>query len=97
MIKDFKFFQKNKTRFFTDYMDQMDDYFLGGIQPTIQWRTGNGTHIPIDRLSADHIINISRCLLGDGNMTIPNPYEGRTKDEWVQIFYNELMRRNGRV
>jgi hypothetical protein len=33
-MKQFKFFQKNKTRVFTDYMDQMDDYFLGGIQPT---------------------------------------------------------------
>lgn len=33
-MKQFKFFQKNKTRVFTDYMNQMDDYFLGGIQPT---------------------------------------------------------------
>lgn len=33
MIKDFKFFQNNKVRVFTDYMDQMDDYFLGGILP----------------------------------------------------------------
>lgn len=24
----------NRERVFTDYMDQMDDYFLGGIQPT---------------------------------------------------------------
>jgi hypothetical protein len=32
MIKDFKFLQDNKERVFTDYMDQMDDYFLGGIQ-----------------------------------------------------------------
>ena len=32
----FKFFQDNTDRVFTDYMDQMDDYFLGGIRPTIQ-------------------------------------------------------------
>jgi len=31
-MKSFKFFQKPE-RAFTDYMDQMDDYFLGGIQP----------------------------------------------------------------
>ena len=31
-MKDFKFFQR-KERVFTDYMDAMDDYFLGGIQP----------------------------------------------------------------
>lgn len=24
---------QNNERVFTDYMDQMDDYFLGGIQP----------------------------------------------------------------
>lgn len=93
MIKDFKFFQNNKTRVFTDYMDQMDDYFLGGIQPTIQWRRSNGQHTPIDRLSVDHIVNICTCLFGNGNMSIPDPYEGRTKDEWVEIFHNELIRR----
>lgn len=31
-MRDFKFFQR-KERVFTDYMDAMDDYFLGGIQP----------------------------------------------------------------
>lgn len=25
---------QNNERVFTNYMDQMDDYFLGGIQPT---------------------------------------------------------------
>ncbi len=34
MIKDFKFFQNNKVRVFTEWMDQMDDYHLGGIEPT---------------------------------------------------------------
>ena len=32
MIKDFKFFQ-NKERVFTHYLDALDDYHLGGIQP----------------------------------------------------------------
>jgi hypothetical protein len=30
---------------------------------------------------------------GDGNMRIPNPYEGRTHDEWAHIFHNEIERR----
>ena len=30
---------QNNERVFTEYMDQMDDYFLGGIQPT---RTNEG-------------------------------------------------------
>jgi hypothetical protein len=31
---------------------------------------------------------------GDGNMRIPNPYEGRTHSEWIDIFHNELIGRN---
>jgi hypothetical protein len=31
-MKTFKFFQKQE-RVFTDWMDQMDDYHLGGIRP----------------------------------------------------------------
>ena len=94
MIKDFKFFQNNKTRVFTDYMDQMDDYFLGGIQPTIRWRTSNGLTHPIDTMSTDHIVNIVRCLNGGGNMVIPNPYGGRSHSDWIHIFHTELIRRN---
>ena len=40
MIKHFKFFEggPTKRRVFTDFMDAMDDYHLGGIQPP-QYRT----------------------------------------------------------
>lgn len=36
-MRPFKFFQNKPERVFTDYMDRMDDYFLGGItgQPSI--------------------------------------------------------------
>jgi hypothetical protein len=30
---------------------------------------------------------------GDGNMIIPNPYEGRTHSDWIDAFQNELERR----
>ena len=30
-MKPFKFLQNNNERVFTEYMDMMDDYFLGGI------------------------------------------------------------------
>jgi hypothetical protein len=30
---------------------------------------------------------------GEGDMVIPNPYEGRTHNEWSIIFDNELRRR----
>ena len=32
-MKQFKFFQKKQERVFSDWMDMMDDYHLGGIQP----------------------------------------------------------------
>ena len=59
----------------------------------IRWVTRNGLSHPIEYISTDHIVNIVRCMNGDGNMIIPNPYEGRTHDEWVHIFHNELERR----
>lgn len=34
---------------------------------------------------------------GDGDMRIPNPYEGRTHDEWLNIFHNEIVRRRNRI
>jgi hypothetical protein len=30
---------------------------------------------------------------GSGDRTIPNPYEGRTHAEWINIFHNEMERR----
>jgi hypothetical protein len=59
----------------------------------IRWRTGNGLTHPIETISVDHIVNIIRCMSGNGDMTIPNPYEGRTHNEWCEIFDNELRRR----
>ena len=59
----------------------------------IRWVTRNGLSHPIHTISTDHIVSIIRCMDGDGNMRIPNPYEGRTHDEWVHIFHNEIERR----
>lgn len=32
-MRPFKFFQKKPERVFTEWLDQLDDYHLGGIQP----------------------------------------------------------------
>lgn len=37
-----------------------------------------------------HIQNIINCLIGEGMHVIPNPYQGRTHTEWIQIFEKEL-------
>lgn len=91
-MKDFKFFQK-KERVFSEWMDLMDDYHLGGIQPVIRWRRADGVYIPINELSDEHIRNIRRCLAGVGDSFIPNPYEGRTSEEWIDIMSEELLKR----
>lgn len=66
-------------------------------EPTIRWRTANGLTHPIHTISIDHIVSIVRCMNGDGNMRIPNPYEGRTHSEWINIFHNELNRRRENI
>ena len=63
------------------------------IQSPIRWRTANGLSHRLENISVDHIVSIIRCMNGEGNMVIPNPYEGRTHDEWCVIFHNELNRR----
>ena len=67
--------------------------FFQGPKP-IRWVTGYGSSYLIENISVDHIMSIVRCMNGDGNMVIPNPYNGRTHNEWCIIFDNELRRRN---
>ena len=59
----------------------------------IRWVTANGLSHRLENISIDHIVSIIRCMNGEGNMVIPNPYEGRTHNEWSIIFDNELRRR----
>ena len=60
---------------------------------TIRWRTYDGFTHRLDNMSVDHMVSIVRCMNGSGNMIIPNPYEGRTHTEWINIFHNEMERR----
>jgi hypothetical protein len=60
----------------------------------IRWRTANGSSYLIENISVDHIVSIVRCMHGHGEIRIPNPYEGRTHSEWIDIFHNELIGRN---
>ena len=66
--------------------------FLSGKE--IKWVTKRGKKYKISNMSTAHILNVINCLNGLGYLTIPNPYKGRTKDEWRQIFNQELRRRN---
>ena len=66
--------------------------FLTGEE--IKWVTKRGKKYKISNMSISHIVHVVDCLNGIGYLTIPNPYKGRTKDEWRQIFNQELRRRN---
>jgi hypothetical protein len=70
----------------------MDFKFFQEPKP-IRWVTANGLSHRLENISIDHIVSIIRCMNGEGNMVIPNPYEGRTHNEWSIIFDNELRRR----
>ena len=82
-MNSFKFFQKFKPY-------QLEIKYPPG---SIQWRTGQGTIIPIDQLSNSHIRNILTCLTGTGERTIPDPYQDKTHNEWYLILLNELRSR----
>ena len=86
MIKPFKLL--NGYTYSDEYTLPVQTY------PPIRWVTGYGSSYLIENISVDHIMSIVSCMNGDGNMVIPNPYNGRTHNEWCIIFDNELRRRN---
>jgi hypothetical protein len=71
-------------------------FFEGSIADAIYdrhntvWRTATGRHTPIMWLTNSHIINTLGCLRGVGLMEIPEVYEGKTKQEWIDILKTEL-------
>ena len=58
------------------------------------WRTATGRHTPIIWMTNSHIINTLSCLRGVGLMEIPEIYEGKTKQEWIDILKTELRIRD---
>ena len=57
------------------------------------WVTASGLRHPLSRLPISHVKNIITCLNGYGEMEIPNPYQGKSRNEWFIIFAVELERR----
>ena len=68
----------------------MGDFkFFKGLEPLV-WRTAMMECIPVKELSGEHISNIIMCI---ANEHIPNPYLGKTNNQWLDIFENEMNRR----
>jgi hypothetical protein len=67
------------------------------MESPIYWiSSGQNTYI-IKDMEDIYIHNIIRCLRGEGNTTIPNPYNGFTNEEWLKIFNNEWQLRVNRT
>lgn len=66
--------------------------FFFGFEET-KWRTHNGRIISINELHTPHINNIIDCFEGNGKQRMPDPYFGKTKDEWLSILHHELSNR----
>ncbi len=59
----------------------------------ILWKTSTGRQTPISWMTSNHIKNCLNCLRGTGDSRIPDPYLGRFKEEWINIFQTELRLR----
>jgi hypothetical protein len=73
--------------------------FFVGVESVIEgemvvWRTASGRHTPIEFMTSRHINNVINCLNGTGEMSIPNPYFGKSHREWMNLFTRELNYRN---
>jgi hypothetical protein len=73
----------------------MEFKFLRGeiFDRNVCWRSQNGRDTPIFYMTASHIENTISCLRGVGLTEIPDPYNGKTHDEWIRILTNELTQR----
>jgi hypothetical protein len=45
-------------------------------------------------MTSKHIFNCLNCIAGIGEQTIPDPYMGKSHEEWVEIFTTELNLRD---
>lgn len=67
-------------------------FFKGQEIKPLYWKTAMGEHKLVSEMTSEHIFNI--CLiLTHGGCEIPDPYLGKTNEEWKEIFENELRNR----
>ncbi len=71
--------------------------FLRGVidydRHNTTWKTAKGRMMPIFWMTNNHINNCLNCLKGNGEMEIPDPYMGKTRTDWINIFECELSTR----
>jgi hypothetical protein len=67
-------------------------FFKGQVIEPLYWRTAMGEYKSLSEMTSEHIFNIC-FILTNGGCEIPNPYLGKTNEEWKEIFEDELIKR----
>jgi len=58
------------------------------------WMTSGGVIKTPSSMDDEHIKNTIKCLKGEGKSIIPDKYLGLKKERWLEIFNNEVLKRN---
>jgi hypothetical protein len=70
-------------------------FFKGQVIKPLYWKTAMGEYKLVSEMTSEHIFNIC-FILTHGTCEIPDPYLGKTNEEWLKIFEDELKdRTNG--
>ena len=67
-------------------------FFKGQVIEPLYWRTAMGEYKLVSEMTPEHMFNIC-TLFTNGGGEIPDPYLGKTNQEWKEIFEGELSRR----
>ena len=60
------------------------------MKTDFEWTTAAGKIMWISQMNIKHLINTLNLLHGKGKQDFPDFWQGRTKQEWIQIFNDEL-------
>ena len=71
-------------------------FFKGQANGPLFWRTAMGEYKLVSEMTSEHMFNICLTLTLDRG-TIPDPYLGKTNQEWKEIFEDELRNRINRA
>jgi len=67
-------------------------FFKGTKSEPLFWRTAMGEYKLVSEMTPEHMFNIC-VILNQGEGVIPDPYLGKTHQEWKGVFEGELRRR----
>ena len=58
--------------------------------PDYVWETADGKYMWVSAMNSKHILNTLKMLHGKGKQDFPDFWNGRSKEEWIMIFNDEM-------